>query len=206
MYDKSCRPKMKNDKIAQWWIELSQFKCNIKYRPGKKKNSVADTFSRIAAINHPLSTLRELHKNLCHPGMTHLAHFGRTWNLPFCHEQVKVITDSCGSCQYIKPKFIKGKPGKLMQAILPFPRLSVDFKGPLPISANGNRYLLTIIDEYTWFVFACQDKLLVGIRFSSPGNEEIKVWVRLFATIVAFHLSQLLVYKKKTIPLWITGK
>ena len=151
-------PKLKNDKIARWPIKLLQLIFNMKYRPGKE-NSVADTFSRIAAVNNPLSTFRELHENPCHSRMTRLAHFVRTRNLPFSHEQVKVVTDSRGSCQYFKPKFIKGEPGKLVQAILPFQKLNVDFKGPLPIYANGNSYLLTIIDEYTKFpfAFACQD-------------------------------------------------
>ena len=158
MYDKSHRSKIKNDKIARWRIELSQFKYDIKYRPGKE-NSVADTFSWIAEINRSLSTLRELHENPCHPEMTRLAHFVRTRNLPFSHEQVKVVTGSCDSCQNIKPKFIKGEPRKIVQAVLPFQRLNVDFKSPLPISPNDNRYLLTIIDEYTRlpFAFVCQD-------------------------------------------------
>ena len=133
------RSKIENDKIARWRIKSLQFKYIIKYQP------VADTFSRVAAVNHSFFTLRELHENLCHPGKTHLAYIVRTQDLPFSNEQVKVVTVSCGSCQYLKPKFIKGEPGKLMQAILPFQKLNVDFKGPLLISANGNQYLLTII-------------------------------------------------------------
>ena len=41
----------------------------------------------------------------------------------------------------------------------PFQRLSIDFKGPLPQSKNGNKYLLTMIDEYSRFPFAypCRD-------------------------------------------------
>ena len=37
--------------------------------------------------------------------------------------------------------------------------LNIDFKGPLPPSSNGNRYLLTIIDEFSRFPFAypCKD-------------------------------------------------
>ena len=106
MYGKHRKSKIKNDKISRWRIELSQFKYEIKYRPGNE-NHAADTFSRIAAVNHPLSELRELHENLCHPGMPRLAHFVRTRNLPFSHEHIKTITDSCNSCQYLKPKFIQ---------------------------------------------------------------------------------------------------
>ena len=148
IYDKHRKSKIKNDKISTWGIELSQFKYEIKYRL-RNENHAADTFSRIADANHQLSELRELHENLCHPGMTRLAHFVRTCNLPFSHEHIKTVTDSCKSCQYLKPKFIRKEQGKLVQAILPFQRLNVDFKGPLPVSRNGNRYLLTMIDGYS---------------------------------------------------------
>jgi hypothetical protein len=40
-----------------------------------------------------------------------------------------------------------------VKATQPFERLSVDFKGPLP-SITGNKYLLTIIDEFSRFPFA----------------------------------------------------
>lgn len=53
---------------------------------------------------------------------------------------------------YLKPKFLRTQ-GTLIQ------RLNIDFKGPLPTSQKGNRYLLTIIDEYSRFPFAypCRD-------------------------------------------------
>ena len=69
MYDNSRRSKIKNDKINRWRVELSQFKFEISYRPGKE-NYAADTFSRIAAITHPLEELRDLHEKSCHPGIT----------------------------------------------------------------------------------------------------------------------------------------
>ena len=37
-------------------------------------------------------------------------------------------------------------------------RLSIDFKGPLPVSINGNRYFLTVIDEFSRFPFAIPSK------------------------------------------------
>ena len=69
MYDNSSRSKIKNDKINRWRVELSQFNFEISYRPGKENYS-ADTFSRIAAITHPLEELRDFHEKLCHPGIT----------------------------------------------------------------------------------------------------------------------------------------
>ena len=43
--------------------------------------------------------------------------------------------------------------------MLLFQRLNIDFKGPLPLSVYGNKYLLTIIDEFSRFPFTlpCRD-------------------------------------------------
>ena len=57
------KSKIKNDKISRWRVELSQYKFDIIDRPGKD-NVAAVTFSRIAAIAHPLQELHELHENL----------------------------------------------------------------------------------------------------------------------------------------------
>ncbi|KER32757.1 hypothetical protein T265_01242 [Opisthorchis viverrini] len=48
--------------------------------------------------------------------------------------------------------------GNIIKATQPFERVSIDFKGPLP-STSHNKYLLTMIDEYSRFpfAFACTD-------------------------------------------------
>ena len=152
MFDNTRKSKIKNVKIARWRVELSQYKFDIRYRPGKD-NVAADTFSRIAAVGHHLQELYELHEQLCHPGVTRLAHFVRTRNLPYTQDHVRTVTDNCKSCCFMKPRFLRTQ-GTLIQATAPFQRLSIDFKGPLPLSSNGNQYLLTIIDEYSRFPFA----------------------------------------------------
>lgn len=55
-------------------------------------------------------------------------------------------------CAEIKPRFLRTK-GTLIKATAPLERISIDFKGPLPCNTN-NRYILTIIDEYSRFPFA----------------------------------------------------
>ena len=46
----------------------------------------------------------------------------------------------------------------LIKAACPFEQISFDFKGPLPLT-NQNRFLITIIDKYSQFLFAfpCRD-------------------------------------------------
>jgi len=56
-------------------------------------------------------------------------------------------------CSEVQPNFCKPPSAQLIKTTQSFERLSVDFKGPLP-SSTKNRYLLTIVDEYSRFPFA----------------------------------------------------
>ena len=84
--------------------------------------------------------------------------FIRSRNLPFSVEDVRTMTKACNICNQCKPRFYV--PGKkvLIKATRPMERLNLDFKGPLP-SNTTNKYILTVIDEYTRFPFAipCPD-------------------------------------------------
>lgn len=159
MLDVKHSGKIKNDKIARWRAELSTFTFDIIYRPGKD-NVPADTFSRVCGnlSDVELKTLQKLHCDLCHPGVARLYHLVKSRNLPFSVEQVKRIVRSCEICAELKPRFFKNKGLRLINATKPFDRLSLDFKGPLPTN-SPNKYILTIIDEYSRFPFAfpCQD-------------------------------------------------
>ena len=68
------------------------------------------------------------------------------------------MTGLCGVCARVKPSYIMPKDNTLIQATQPFDRISMDFKGPVP-TASKNKYLLTIIDEFSRFPFAfpCPD-------------------------------------------------
>lgn len=155
MFNNKHPSKIKNEKIQRWRLELAPYKYDITYRPGKH-NAVADALSRVCATTEArLSKLSSLHEYLCHPGITRMLHWVRSKNLPYSTEDVRKIISSCRSCAEIKPKFFKDieiKP-KLIKAIAPFERLSIDFKGPIP-SNTSNKYLLTVIDEFSRFPFA----------------------------------------------------
>ena len=72
--------------------------------------------------------------------------------------QVRQAVRSCTVCAEIKSQFFKPETVHLIKATCPFERLNLDFKGPLP-STNQNRFLITIIDEYSKFpfTFSCRN-------------------------------------------------
>lgn len=160
MFNNKLNSKIKNEKIQRWRLELAPFKYDIVYRPGKE-NNVADTLSRVCAAVESRSTkLVSLHEILCHPGVTRMVHWTRSKNLPYSIEEIRNMTNSCRICSELKPRYYHPtEPGpNLIKATSPFERLSIDFKGPVP-SNTKNKYILTVIDEYSRFPFAfpCSD-------------------------------------------------
>ncbi len=158
MFSHQNHGKVKNSKILRWRIELSTLDFDIKYRPGPE-NVTADCLSRAycsAVSSNP--TLNQIHADLCHPGVVRLYHFVRSKNLPYSLDDVKrvTLTSQCVICAKIKPHFHKPNNPPLIEATKPFDRISIDFKGALP-SQSRNKFILTIIDEYSRFpfVYAC---------------------------------------------------
>ena len=154
MFNSRNNGKIKNDKIMRWRTELSCYSYDISYRPGKK-NLSADAFSRICGASSLSSlTVSDLHNSLCHPGIRRLLHFIRSKNLPFSTEDVRKACGECKICAELKPRFYRPKTSvPLIKATRPWERVSLDFVGPKP-TESINKYLLTIVDEYSRFTFA----------------------------------------------------
>lgn len=166
MFDKTNHSKIKNTKINRWKYDLAQYQYTVQFRPGKE-NLGADTLSRAycAATNSDAycavtnsDTLLQIHKDLCHPGVTRMSHFVRSKHLPYSVEEVKQMTANCPDCSRIKPRFFKPQNPPLIKSTAPWERLNIDFKGPLD-SKTSNKYILTVVDEFSRFVFAfpCKD-------------------------------------------------
>ena len=151
MFSKQNHGKVKNDKIQRWRIELSTLDFDIRFRPGPL-NVTADCLSRVCMLTTRPS-LRQIHEDMCHPGIVRLNHLVRTKNLPFSLADVKRVVSECSICARVKPRFVSPQNPPLIEATKPFDRLSIDSKGPLP-SNSRNVYLLIIIDEYSRFPFA----------------------------------------------------
>ena len=158
--------KIKNEKVARWRLELMPYKFKIQYRPGTS-NVVADAFSRqncnavetnefpsTVEPDNAIKDLLELHDTACHPGITRFWHLVKARNLPHSLDTVKKIVNSCPTCLALKPHFMKPPPTQLVSATRPFDRLNMDIKGPLPITREGYKYMLVVVDEYSRFPFA----------------------------------------------------
>ena len=117
-----------------------------------------DTFTRVVCSVMTPDDLFQLHDSLSHPGITRMAHFVKTKNLPVTMEQIRSVVNSCPTRAECEPRFYKPTESHFIKASQPFERLNVDFKGPLP-SNNKNRYFLKVADEFTRFPFAipCSD-------------------------------------------------
>ncbi len=79
--------------------------------------------------------------------------------MPYSLDEVRRVTSECTTCAKIKPQFFDSTSNVLIRSTAPFQRLSIDYKGPVPVSPTGYRYILTVIDEYSRFPFAfpCRD-------------------------------------------------
>ena len=151
MYDVKHSSKIKNDEIERWRVELACYSFDITYRPGKE-NVAPDTFTSVISSVMTSDDLVQLHNSLCHPGITSMAHFVKTKNLPVSIEQIRSVVNSYLTCAECKPRCYKPTESHLIKATQPFERLNADFTGPLP-SNNTNRYFLTVVGEFTRFPF-----------------------------------------------------
>ena len=156
MFDRTCKGRIKNDKILRWRLELACMSFDIVYRPGEY-NTVPDMMSRAehvcgAAPSGSRDVIRKLHDELCHPGVTRLCHYLRAQNVAFSVDEVRNVISQCRTCMTCKPSFVR-TDNKLIKATRAFERLSVDFKGPLP-SSTDRCYLFVAVDEYSRFPFA----------------------------------------------------
>jgi transposase InsO family protein len=159
IFNSADHGKTKNHKIERWRIELSSLDFEITYRPGAD-NAAADCLSRavIASVCATDSALKTLHDGLVHPGAARLYNFVRARNLPYSMEDVKRVISKCQVCARVKPQFYRPENPPLIKATQALERLAIDFKGPLP-SVGPNKYLLTVVDEYSRYpwAFPCKE-------------------------------------------------
>ena len=88
MFDGTKRNENKNNKIQRLRLELASLAYDIQFQPGKS-NIASDILTRAFRPTSYTRNLPELRENLCYPGISRLAHYVRSKNLPFLVENVK---------------------------------------------------------------------------------------------------------------------
>ncbi len=73
MFNPKTLSKIKNEKIARWWMELSCYSFDISYRPGKE-NAAVNTLSRVCGLTTSSSDLQSIYRELCHLGIARMTH------------------------------------------------------------------------------------------------------------------------------------
>lgn len=74
---------------------------------------------------------------------------------PGMHVQVKIYTASCKSCTRVKGRPLDlGKPRAPPPIVARMQRLSIDIVGPKSVTARGNKYILTMLDDYSNYLEA----------------------------------------------------
>ena len=113
MFDNFKKSKIKIVKIQNWRLELSEYRFDVEYRPGRL-NSAADALTRntkakicgqISSISIKDNLLEKLHKEMGCPGITRLFHQVKIRNLPYSLADVTKVCKPCLSCSELKPKF-----------------------------------------------------------------------------------------------------
>ena len=94
-------------------------------------------------------------------------------------KDIKKFCGTCDSCHASKTKYKKYAEGKIkiFPAKKPFQQIAMDIVGPLPVTTEGNRYLLTIIDRFTRFVTAVPIKEVSAVNIAKTF---INNWVYLY--------------------------
>ena len=92
MFNNFKKSKIKNVKIKNYRLELSEYRFDVEYRPGRL-NSAADSQTRnpktkkicgqVSSISIRDNLLEKLHKDLGYPGITRLFHQVNIRNLPY---------------------------------------------------------------------------------------------------------------------------
>lgn len=102
------------------------------------------TLLSVCGLVNGAGDLLKLHQNLCH-----MLHVVNSRNLAFSIENVKRITNNCQTCSVIKPSSTDSnhehswKPHNLLKSLTKISRGHY----------QGNRYFITMIDEYSRFQF-----------------------------------------------------
>ena len=78
----------------------------------------------------------------------------RIADFPDLQSKVKQHIQKCQVCLELKPRFNSPPVNHLVTSSTPWERISIDFVGPKKPSKGRNCYFLTVVDEFSRFLFA----------------------------------------------------
>jgi hypothetical protein len=156
--------------LLRWRIQLEEFDYEIVYKKGSQSTN-ADALSRIGSVSkestHKIETDDDLKTKILyefydapvggHRGMNGTYRVIKSvYSWPYMTRDIEAYVKQCKSCQVnktLKPK--KRVPMELTStADHPFDNCYLDILGPLPLSAEGNKYILTFQDNLSKYVVA----------------------------------------------------
>ena len=156
--------------LLRWRIQLEEFDYEIVYKKGSQ-NTNADALSTIGSVSkestHNIETDNDLKRKILyefhdapvggHRGMNGTYRVVKSvYSWPNMTRDIEAYVKQCKSCQVnktLKPK--KRVPMKLTStADHLFDNCYLDIVGPLPLSAEGNKYILTFQDNLSKYMVA----------------------------------------------------
>ena len=214
---------IKNKKFARWRVELSEFDFTIHHLPGKL-NTAADALSRISsiAVNTSHSLVRLQHEQFGHPGARRLFKLIQAskdrdaLSNSNLSEMCSTVVKNCQICAEVKPCWRTPPSSSVVHATEPWQRLSMDFMTGKPVSQGGYTNLLTIIDEYSRFLFAFPTKDRTSATvisclkslfqiFGPPQSLHSDRGPEFFSLEISHFLSSWNVHQSRTTPYNPTG-
>ncbi|MCH2619858.1 MAG: transposase family protein, partial [Candidatus Poseidoniia archaeon] len=162
IYGELPRNKTKSFKFINWGLELSALKFDTRITKTSEKafaTNLAKSSQQLGMISRKVSELQEIHRSLCHPGISRLQTYVKQNGLKFTRGEIEQVVRDCLVCAKLKPVFHRPRSRPLVKATRPFERISIDFKGPLPkAKGTGNLYILTVVDVSSRFPWAYATK------------------------------------------------
>lgn len=166
-----CNIKDPDSRLIRWIIKLADYDFVIVHQAGKK-NTNADALSRIeinvAEVMKQEEVTKEEKKRIIeeyhdstlggHQGISRTYNrIKLKYNWPGMKQDVEDYIKKCDSCQRNKShsKELRRVPMQISTELhRPFEQCAIDIVGPLPVSGEGNKYLLTFQDCFSKYAEA----------------------------------------------------
>jgi transposase InsO family protein len=116
-----------------------------------------------------------------------IASISRTCYWPTLRRDVELFVATCAICNQQKNRSRNRAELQSYQAGYPGERIHLDFMGPLTTSTKGNKYVLSIIDQFTKWIEICP---LPDQSAELTAHTLVDRWISRFGVPVIIHTDQ----------------